>query len=588
MRYLYIYFVSFIITEILSYLITRLHWGESFKDSTFFRKEQVLLIGGTIHFFSILISAMAAVYIFKFELDYIFIFILSAGFFIMLIGLFEDLKKIDKFKRYFLEFLVFIIIILLDIKIKFLVLPGGKLIFLKPFYSFIVTLIWFFFITNFLSWFYELEGFISGAVSISLIGILLLMKLQGNINQPVILMNVIVLGTLLSIFRNEFFPAKILTGRSGSIFLGFLLGILSLLGYTKLSTMFLVFFPIVLIFIFIFIFIVIIIISYIKGTLVTGLDSLVFHGSLKINYVLAFIFFLYFLTVSTYLILWYYKISIQFILLSMLLEVLVFTLIAFFILRKKKKKLYMYPPDVSILNVKINNVDYNETLDQVIKTIDEGRRGYIITANSLMVMNGINNILFKRILNDASIVTPDGIGLIWASNFLGTPLKTRVTGIDLTRRLLRLAALKGYSVYLLGGSPGITIKVKMDLEEGYPGIKIAGVSHGYFSKREEVLLIEEIRRAQPDLIFVGFGSPNQEKWINRNFHAFDKGILIGVGGSFDVLSGQIKRAPNFLQRVGLEWFFRLLKEPYRWKRMLALPKFIWYIFIQRMLNDAEE
>ncbi|HDS09251.1 MAG TPA: hypothetical protein ENN73_03400, partial [Firmicutes bacterium] len=272
MKYFYVYLLSFAVSEALSFLVLRINWGEKFRDSTFFRKSSVLLLGGSIHFFSILISAVAAVYFFGFELDYIFIFILSAGFFIMMIGLFEDLGKINKSKRYLLELFVFIIIIILDIRIKFLVLPGGRLVFLKPLYSVLVTVIWFFFITNFLSWFYELEGFISGAVSISLIGILILMKLQGNINQPVILMNVIVLGTLLCIFRNEFYPARILTGQSGSIFLGFLLGILSLLGYTKLSTMFLVFFPILLIFIFIFIFMAIIIVSYLKGTIVTGLD----------------------------------------------------------------------------------------------------------------------------------------------------------------------------------------------------------------------------------------------------------------------------------------------------------------------------
>ncbi|HDS09418.1 MAG TPA: glycosyltransferase, partial [Firmicutes bacterium] len=279
--------------------------------------------------------------------------------------------------------------------------------------------------------------------------------------------------------------------------------------------------------------------------------------------------------------------GVKVILMTMLIEVLIFTMITFMILRKKKKRLFMYPPTVSILNVNIDNVDYNETLEMIVKAIEDGKKGYIITANSLMVMSGISNLLFKRILKDALVVTPDGIGLIWASNFLGTPLKTRVTGIDLTRRLLRLASLKGYRVYLLGGSPGITTKVKMGLEENYPGIKIVGSGHGYFSKKEEVLLIEEIRSTMPDLIFVGFGSPHQEKWINRNYHAFDRGIFLGVGGSFDVISGQVKRAPAFFQRLGLEWLFRLLKEPYRWRRMLVLPKFIWYILIQRMLNDAE-
>ncbi len=587
MKFIFIYLIAFIVTEALTFITLKLKWPDKFKDSTFFRKTPALFLGGTILFFSILVSIIISIYLFDTMIDYLFLFILSAGFFIMIIGLFEDLGKLNKGKRLFLEFLVFIIVILLDIKIKFFMMPSGKIIYLNGFVSIAVTLIWFFLVTNFLSWFFELEGFISGAISIALIGILLLMKLQGNIDQPVFFITIIVLGSLLSIFRNEFYPAKILTGKSGSFLIGFLLGVLSLIGYTKLSTMFLVFLPVVLILIFIFIFILIILFSYLKGTLVASLDSRVFQGNLKMNYVLTFVFFLYLLTVSTYLISWYFEVSHTTIFLVLLGEVLVFTFIAFSIMRRKKKKFFMYPPEATILNVKIDNFDYNETINNIINLVDERRKGYVITANSLMVMKATENILFKRILNDAKIITPDGIGLIWASNFLGQPLKSRVTGIDLTKRLLRLCAFKGYRLFLLGSSPGITTKIKMGLEENFPGIKIVGFHHGFFSKKEEVLIIEEITRSQPDIIFVGLGSPAQEKWINRNYYAFDQGVFVGVGGSFDVLSGQVKRAPFIFQRLGLEWLYRLIREPYRWRRMMALPKFVWYILIQRMLNDAE-
>ncbi len=587
MKFIFIYLIAFIVTEALTFITLKLKWPDKFKDSTIFRKTPALFLGGTILFFSILVSIIISIYLFDTTIDYLFLFILSAGFFIMIIGLFEDLGKLNKGKRLFLEFLVFIIVILLDIKIKFFMMPSGKIIYLSGFVSIAITLIWFFLVTNFLSWFFELEGFISGAISIALIGILLLMKLQGSIDQPVFFITIIVLGSLLSIFRNEFYPAKILTGKSGSFLIGFLLGVLSLIGYTKLSTMFLVFLPVVLILIFIFIFILIILFSYLKGTLVAILDSRVFQGNLKMNYVLTFVFFLYLLTVSTYLISWYFEVSHTTIFLVLLGEVLLFTFIAFSIMRRKKKKFFMYPPEAIILNVKIDNFDYNETINNIINLVDEKRKGYVITANSLMVMKATENILFKRILNDAKIITPDGIGLIWASNFLGQPLKSRVTGIDLTKRLLRLCAFKGYRLFLLGSSPGITTKIKMGLEENFPGIKIVGFHHRLFSKKEEVLIIEEITRSQPDIIFAGLGSPAQEKWINRNYYAFDQGVFVGVGGSFDVLSGQVKRAPFLFQRLGLEWLYRLIREPYRWRRMMALPKFVWYILIQRMLNDAE-
>ncbi|MCK4666440.1 hypothetical protein KAU33_06810, partial [Candidatus Dependentiae bacterium] len=301
MKFIFIYLIAFIITEALTFITLKMRWSDRFKDSTFFRKTPALFLGGSILFFSILISIILSIYLFDTTIDYLFLFIISAGFFIMMIGLLEDLGKLNKGKRLLLELFIFIIIILLDIKIKFFMLPSGKIIYLNGFVSIAITLIWFFLVTNFLSWFFELEGFISGAISIALIGILLLMKLQGNIDQPVFFITIIVLGSLLSIFRNEFYPAKILTGKSGSFLIGFLLGVLSLIGYTKLSTMFLVFLPVVLILIFIFIFILIILFSYLKGTLVASLDSRVFQGTLKMNYVLTFIFFLYLLTVSTYL-----------------------------------------------------------------------------------------------------------------------------------------------------------------------------------------------------------------------------------------------------------------------------------------------
>jgi len=179
-----------------------------------------------------------------------------------------------------------------------------------------------------------------------------------------------------------------------------------------------------------------------------------------------------------------------------------------------------------------------------------------------------------NIINEADLVTPDGIGIVWAGQKLGYPLRERVTGIDLLYNLCAEAAQEGWKIYFLGAAPGVAEAAARQLCFTYPGLKICGWHDGYFSDEEVNGIINNIRELQPDLLFVALGAPKQEFWIKQYKQEINVPVLIGVGGSFDVVAGIKERAPKWMIKANLEWLYRLLKEPSRFKRQLALPKFV--------------
>jgi N-acetylglucosaminyldiphosphoundecaprenol N-acetyl-beta-D-mannosaminyltransferase len=206
------------------------------------------------------------------------------------------------------------------------------------------------------------------------------------------------------------------------------------------------------------------------------------------------------------------------------------------------------------------------------------------------------------------LVTPDGAGILWATTTLNYPLAERVTGIDIIHNICRLAAKKGYSLYLLGSYPGVAVEAALNLTKKYPGIKIAGTHHGYFNyedhensencqdvkngnsdkNKEEEEIITEIRENRPDILLVGMGVPKQEKWISKNLDKLDVPVCMGVGGSFDVLSGRIPRAPLWMQKHGMEWIYRSIKQPNRAFRTLALFYFIWLVILGKVVYSLKE
>ena len=229
---------------------------------------------------------------------------------------------------------------------------------------------------------------------------------------------------------------------------------------------------------------------------------------------------------------------------------------------------------VDVLGVKFDNVSMEEAIKICEDFLNKENGNLIVTPNPEIVMRAKDDEEFKNIINNAELVIPDGIGIIKAGNILNTPLKERVAGYDLICNLLEKYKDGSKTFYFWGSKPEYAAEAKQKLEEKYPNIKIVGTHNGYFSDEEETSIINEIATLKPDILLAGLGAPKQEKIINKYK---DKGyfkIGIGCGGSIDVLAGRVKRAPKLFIKLHLEWFYRLLKEPTRFKRMLVLPKFL--------------
>lgn len=229
---------------------------------------------------------------------------------------------------------------------------------------------------------------------------------------------------------------------------------------------------------------------------------------------------------------------------------------------------------IELLGVKVNAVTMDTTVAQVEEFIAAGTPHHLVTADVSTLMKARQDAELRDIINRADLVTPDGAGVLWTAKVFDWPLKERVPGVDLVDRLCALAAARGYRVYLLGAAPGVAEKAAAILQTRHPGLVIAGTRDGYFRPGEEEGVVAAVRAARPDLLFVALGVPKQEKWIRRHLRELGVPVCIGVGGSFDVISGRLSRAPQWMQTYGLEWLWRVLLEPRRLPRLWALPRFV--------------
>ncbi len=198
----------------------------------------------------------------------------------------------------------------------------------------------------------------------------------------------------------------------------------------------------------------------------------------------------------------------------------------------------------------------------------------VVTVNTEFVMRAQHDTIFRNIINHAALALADGIGIVWATHYIGRPTPERVTGTDSLVELSKLCANKGYRLYLLGAAPGIAEEAATRLQEMAPGLQIAGTYAGSPQPAEEDAILERVRTAQADILCVAYGAPAQEIWIARNLSRLPVAVAMGVGGAYDFLSGRQRRAPQAMQRLGLEWLYRLYREPWRWRRMLAIPRFM--------------
>lgn len=225
-----------------------------------------------------------------------------------------------------------------------------------------------------------------------------------------------------------------------------------------------------------------------------------------------------------------------------------------------------------ILGVKVDTDNYDELIKKLFTRIDNKEKSLVVAINPEKLMKAKEDQSLKDLLNRAEFQIPDGIGVILASKLNKGNIKSRVTGIDMMDRIVREAARTGKSIFLYGAKPGVAESAAEALKFTYASLQIAGTQDGYEKDNEKVL--QKINEAKPDILFVAMGSPRQEEWIEANRDKLYPSLYQGVGGSFDVLAGNVKRAPEFFQKTGLEWFYRLAKEPSRLKRQLALPVFL--------------
>ncbi|HLV08636.1 MAG TPA: WecB/TagA/CpsF family glycosyltransferase [Halanaerobiales bacterium] len=230
---------------------------------------------------------------------------------------------------------------------------------------------------------------------------------------------------------------------------------------------------------------------------------------------------------------------------------------------------------IKILGIEIDRVDMKEALEKVDYILQKGKGPeMVVTPNPEIIVMSLQDSELAAIINQAALRIPDGSGVVFASRLLKKGIFERVTGFDLMNGIFKLAEKEDYSIYLLGSEPGVAVTVSKKLRKSYPDLDICGYHHGYLGSQEEKeQLIEEINELKPDILFVGMGVPRQEKFLGENLHLLKIGLAMCVGGSFDVIAGRVKRAPLWMQELNLEWLFRLLQQPGRAGRMLALPKF---------------
>lgn len=241
---------------------------------------------------------------------------------------------------------------------------------------------------------------------------------------------------------------------------------------------------------------------------------------------------------------------------------------------------------IDVLGVKFDSTSLEKAVQQGLALVEQHNAAYVVTPNPEIVLEAEHNKDLQYALGAASLVLPDGIGVIYSAKILGTPLEGRVTGIDFATRMLEELAKRNGSVFLLGAKPGVAEKAGENMKEMFPGLRVVGTHDGYF--KEEDPVIEEINAVKPDFLFVCLGFPKQEIFMHENTSRLDVGIMAGLGGCLDVFSGEVERAPDAFQKAGLEWLYRLYKEPSRFRRMAKLPKVLFKSAGRRLRGSKDE
>lgn len=241
----------------------------------------------------------------------------------------------------------------------------------------------------------------------------------------------------------------------------------------------------------------------------------------------------------------------------------------------------MQDKHVYIFDIPFFSATKSELLDLVEARVENSDKTYIVTANAEIAMQAKDNKDYFNIIKKATYIVPDGIGVVKGAKILNQEIPERVPGIELMIDLLKIANTKKQSVYFYGAKPEVIEAMVDNIKKEYPNVNIVGYNHGY-DNDEDNSITEQIINLKPDYIFVAKGAPLQDKWIEKVLNQVDKGLFMGVGGSFDVVAGVVKRAPEIWQKLNLEWFYRIAGDPKRWKRSMTLPKFVVEVVKERI------
>ena len=238
---------------------------------------------------------------------------------------------------------------------------------------------------------------------------------------------------------------------------------------------------------------------------------------------------------------------------------------------------------VEIFNIPFINMKKEEILKILEQRVVENKKTYVVTANAEIVMYAKENVSYFNIITKADYIVPDGIGVVKGAKILKKEIKERVPGIELMVDLLKIANKFNQKVYFYGAKNEVIEKMIKRIKSDYPNINIVGYSNGYINDSDNKIT-DEIINLEPDYVFVAKGAPLQDEWINKVIQKTNKGLFMGVGGSFDVLAGEVKRAPEIWQKLNLEWLYRIAGDPKRWKRSMALPKFVIEVLKLRIIK----
>ena len=237
---------------------------------------------------------------------------------------------------------------------------------------------------------------------------------------------------------------------------------------------------------------------------------------------------------------------------------------------------------IDVLGVEFDDMDIVEAVELAMSFMDERRCAYAVTPNPEIVLASRKNRKLASAVRAADMVLADGVGVIYASHILGTPIKNRIPGIDFASALMARMSECGKKVFLLGAKSGVAELAGERLSERYPGLDICGVNDGYFEEEDNELVLEKINAQSPDLVLVCLGAPKQEIWMKNNAELLNAGLMIGLGGALDVYAGVVERAPRKWRKLGLEWLYRLIREPRRIKRMIKLPGILFVALWRRI------